>query len=261
MLLAGACASPELLDRLRNEAEAVARMQHPHVVQIFEVTEHDGLTCLVLEYVDGGTLAQKIGGTPQPVNEGARLIETLARTIHQAHVQGIVHRDLKPANVLLTADGIPKITDFGLAKLLVGGVSLTATGETLGTPSYIAPEQIDARSSVGPPADVYALGTILYELLTGRPPFRGESSQETIRQVIFDEPVTTVPAPAAATPRPGDNLPEMPGEGPTAPLSLGRGPRRRVAAVSRRKADSKPARSARRAGSGAGAGATRRPQA
>ena len=190
MLLAGACASPELLDRLRNEAEAVARMQHPHVVQIFEVTEHDGLTCLVLEYVDGGTLAQKLGGAPQPVNEGARLVETLARTIHQAHVQGIVHRDLKPANVLMTADGIPKITDFGLAKLLVGGVSLTATGETLGTPSYIAPEQIDARSSVGPPADVYALGTILYELLTGRPPFRGESSQETIRQVIFDEPVT-----------------------------------------------------------------------
>ena len=158
MLLAGACASPELLDRLRNEAEAVARMQHPHVVQIFEVTEHDGLTCLVLEYVAGGTLAQKIGGAPQSVNEGARLIETLARTIHQAHVQGIIHRDLKPANVLLTADGIPKITDFGLAKLSVGGVSLTATGETLGTPSYIAPEQIDAHSPVGPQADVYALG-------------------------------------------------------------------------------------------------------
>ena len=190
MLLAGARASPELLDRLRNEAEAVARMQHPHVVQIFEVTEHDGLPCLVLEYVDGGTLAQKIGGTPQPVKEGARLIETLARTIHQAHLQGIVHRDLKPANVLLTADDIPKITDFGLAKLLVGGVSLTATGETLGTPSYIAPEQVDARSPVGAPADVYALGTILYELLTGRPPFRGESTQETIRQVMFDEPVT-----------------------------------------------------------------------
>ena len=189
LLLAGACASPELLDRLRNEAEAVARMQHPHVVQIFEVTEHDGLTCLVLEYVAGGTLAQKIGGTPQSVNEGARLIETLASTIHQAHAQGIIHRDLKPANVLLTADGIPKITDFGLAKLSVGGVSLTATGETLGTPSYIAPEQIDARSPVGPQADVYALGAILYELLTGRPPFRGESSQETIRQVIFDEPI------------------------------------------------------------------------
>jgi eukaryotic-like serine/threonine-protein kinase len=190
MLLAGARASPELLDRLRNEAEAVARMQHPHVVQIFEVTEYDGLPCLVLEYVDGGTLAQKIGGTPQPVKEAARLIETLARTIHEAHLQGIVHRDLKPANVLLTADGTPKITDFGLAKLLVGGVSLTATGETLGTPSYIAPEQVDARSPVGPPADVYALGTMLYELLTGRPPFRGESTQETIRQVMFDEPVT-----------------------------------------------------------------------
>jgi eukaryotic-like serine/threonine-protein kinase len=189
MLLAGACASPELLDRLRNEAEAVARMQHPHVVQIFEVTEHDGLTCLVLEYVAGGTLAQKIGGTPQPVNEGARLIETLARTMHQAHAQGIIHRDLKPANVLLSADGTPKITDFGLAKLSEGGLSLTATGETLGTPSYIAPEQIDARSSVGPQADVYALGAILYELLTGRPPFRGESTQETIRQVIFDEPI------------------------------------------------------------------------
>jgi eukaryotic-like serine/threonine-protein kinase len=189
MLLAGAGASPELLDRLRNEAEAVARMQHPHVVQIFEVTEHDGLPCLVLEYVDGGTLAQKIGGTPQPVKEGARLIEVLAHAIHQMHLQGIIHRDLKPANVLLTADGRPKITDFGLAKLLVGGVSLTATGETLGTPSNIAPEQIDARSPVGPSADVYALGTILYELLTGRPPFRGESPQETIRQVMSDDPV------------------------------------------------------------------------
>ena len=192
-------------------------MQHPHVVQIFEVTERDGLTFLVLEYIDGGTLAQKIGGTPQPVNEGARLIETLARTIHQAHLRGIVHRDLKPANVLLTADGIPKITDFGLAKLTVGGVSLTATGETLGTPSYIAPEQVDARSSVGPSADVYALGTILYELLTGRPPFRGVSSQETIRQVIFDEPVV-----------PSRLRPQLPGDLETICLKcLEKEPRRR----------------------------------
>ncbi|HZT81907.1 MAG TPA: protein kinase, partial [Gemmataceae bacterium] len=215
MILAGAHAGREERARFRAEAEAVARLQHPNIVQVFEVGEQDGRPFLALEYVAGGSLAQQLTGAPLPARAAAGLVETLARAMHYAHERGIVHRDLKPANVLLAsggrlagggrkppdagdasgglrpplADCTPKITDFGLAKR-TDGAGQTQTGAVLGTPSYMAPEQADGRArEVGPAADVYALGAILYECLTGRPPFRGESALATLEQVRRQEPV------------------------------------------------------------------------
>jgi serine/threonine-protein kinase len=190
MILAGAHAAPATLARFRTEAEAAARLQHPHIVPIFEVGEHAGMPFAVLELVDGGTLAARLTGTPMPVRQAAELAATLARALDHAHHRGVIHRDLKPGNILLTTDGTPKVADFGLAKLIVGGgASPTQTGEVLGTPSYMAPEQAGSQSGIGPAADLYALGAILYELLTGRPPFKAETPQETIRQVVSAEPV------------------------------------------------------------------------
>jgi serine/threonine-protein kinase len=191
MVHAGAQASPAILARFRVEAEAVARLRHPNLVQIHGVGEQAGAPYLVLELVEGRNLAHRLAGTPQSLAWAAGLVETLARAIHAAHEQGVVHRDLTPANVLLTAEGIPKITDFGLAKLVIGGGELrTQTGELLGTPSYMAPEQAASRHhAIGVATDVYALGTILYELLTGRPPFKADSPVETLRQVLSDEPL------------------------------------------------------------------------
>jgi tetratricopeptide (TPR) repeat protein len=190
MILAGAHAAPEQLDRFRTEAEAAARLQHPNIVQIYEVGEHDGRHYLALEFLEGGSLAHKLHGLPQPGPDAARLVEVLARAVHFAHERGIVHRDLKPANVLLADGGQPKIADFGLAKLLDGGTEHTDSGAVLGTAGYMAPEQAGGRSrEVGPLADVYSLGAILYELLTGRPPFVGQNFFETLVQVRGATPV------------------------------------------------------------------------
>ena len=191
MILAGEHAGPEALARFEVEAEAVARLQHPHIVQVHAVGEHAGRPYVVLEYVDGGSLERRLTGAPQPARWAAELVETLAQAMHYAHGQGIVHRDLKPANVLLTADGTPKVTDFGLAKLLAGAAGVnTQSGAVLGTPSYMAPEQAGGKSKeIGPATDVYALGAILYELLTGRPPFRGETPLDTLHQVQGVDPV------------------------------------------------------------------------
>ena len=190
MILGGAHAGAAALARFRAEAEAVARLQHPNIVQVHEVGERGGRPFFSLEYVEGGSLDKKLAGTPLPPREAAALMEQLARAMHSVHEQGIVHRDLKPANVLLTANGTPKITDFGLAKDLGGESGQTASGAIMGTPSYMAPEQAAGEvKHIGPLSDVYALGAILYEMLTGRPPFRGATVMETLLQVRDDEPV------------------------------------------------------------------------
>jgi eukaryotic-like serine/threonine-protein kinase len=176
-------ADREHSQRLLAEARAVAHLHHPNIVQVHDVGEHAGQPFFSLEYVDGGNLAQRINGQPQPTRQAAALLESLARAMDYAHCQGIVHRDLKPANVMLTAQGMPKITDFGLAKR-VQEAGNTKTGAILGTPSYMAPEQAGGKTDVGPAADIYALGAILYELLTGRPPFRGDTAMLTLLQVL-----------------------------------------------------------------------------
>jgi WD40 repeat protein/serine/threonine protein kinase len=210
MILAGAQADPSQMARFRAEAEAVARLQHPCIVQIYEISEHDGCPYFSLEYVDGGTLAQKLTGAAQPPRLAAQFVRLLALAMHSAHQKGIIHRDLKPGNILLATlsehvsspdsfhaevqaafrlYGVPKITDFGLAKHL-DIQSQTRTGAIIGTPSYMAPEQAEGRAhAIGPATDVYGLGAILYEMLTGRPPFTGESSLTTIRQLLTQDPL------------------------------------------------------------------------
>ncbi len=213
MVLSGAHAGSVELGRFRAEAEAVARLQHPSIVQIYEVGEHEGRPYCALEYVSGGSLAQRIGGKPLPAAAAASLVAALAEGIQHAHDHGIVHRDLKPANVLLqepaagkthsghstvqspgsgllAADSCPKITDFGLAKTLDNPDGPTKTGSVLGTPSYMAPEQALGRNrTIGPPTDIYALGAILYECLTGQPPFKAETSLDTMLLVASQDPV------------------------------------------------------------------------
>jgi serine/threonine-protein kinase len=206
MILAGGHAGAQQIARFRAEAEAVARLRHPNIVQIHEIGEADGHPFFCLEYVDGGTLATALHGMPQPADQSAALVRVLARAVEAAHHSNLVHRDLKPANILLQTDDhggekdeaflpplssfVPKITDFGLAKQLDTDSGHTQSGSILGTPSYMAPEQAAGHAhAVGTAADVYALGAILYEMLTGRPPFRGASMLDTLEQVRSQEPV------------------------------------------------------------------------
>jgi len=194
--------------RFTAEAQAAARLSHPNIIQVYEVGDHNGRPFLALEYVDGGTLAAKLTGTPFPPRPAAALVETLAGAVGAAHVHGVVHRDLKPANVLLSSKfQVPrskfesnlepgtwnlelKVADFGLARRIDMDSGQTRSGMILGTPDYMAPEQAAGRNKeVGPPADVYALGAILYELLTGRPPFKGVGMLETLEQVRSMDPV------------------------------------------------------------------------
>jgi mono/diheme cytochrome c family protein len=196
-MIAGGRLSPRIVTRFRLEGEAAARLQHPNFVQVFEVGQVNGRPFLAMEYVAGGSLAEMLARQPSSARRAAELLETLARAVSAAHERGIVHRDLKPSNVMLTADGIPKIADFGLAKRLDVDADHTHTGEILGTPSYMAPEQAEGRKDqIGPATDVYALGTILYELLTGRPPFQGTSPLDSLRLVVAAEPL----APSRLTP-------------------------------------------------------------
>jgi WD40 repeat protein len=190
MILAGNHADVEAIARFRAEAEAVARLQHPNVVQIHHTGIAAGLPFFELEYVAGGSLDRRLDGTPWPARRAAELVEALARGVAEAHRLGIVHRDLKPGNVLLAEDGTPKIADFGLAKSLAGNSGLTQSGAIMGSPDYMAPEQAEGKTrEVGPLADVYALGAILYELLTGRVPFRGATILDTLHQARTTEPV------------------------------------------------------------------------
>jgi YD repeat-containing protein len=213
MILAGAHAGPEERVRFLAEAQAVAAVKHPGIVQIYDLGTHASLPYFALEFCPGGSLADRLG-KPLPPAEAARLVEQLARAIHAAHQAGIIHRDLKPANVLLAgsegerrgvsppvqasdrlpdaaplAHFAPRITDFGLARRVEGGSGLTQTGAVMGTPSYMAPEQAQGKKEIGPAADVYALGAILYECLTGRPPFQGNDVLDTLQQVCSDDPL------------------------------------------------------------------------
>lgn len=186
----GRFATSHQRERFRSEARAVARLRHPNIIAIHAIGEHDGQPYLTLEFAEGGSLAHRLAEHPMPTAEAAALIATLARAVHAAHVAGVVHRDLKPSNILLSADGVPKVGDFGLAKLMDGDAGRTITGQVLGSPSFMAPEQAEGQSRhVGPAADVYALGSILYQALTGRPPFLGESQLETLKLVVSNEVV------------------------------------------------------------------------
>jgi serine/threonine protein kinase len=241
LIRAGDDCGPQELARFRIEATAAAQLQHPNIVQVYEVGEEDGRPYLSLEWVDGGSLEQRLAGAPQPARDAAALVERLARAVQHAHERGVIHRDLKPGNILLVSGEVvrggvvrgelsetsphpspltphpslltthqPKITDFGLARRWPIGETKhemhdgpTQTGAILGTPGYMAPEQAGGRSrEVGPAADIYALGAILYALLTGRPPFRGVSVLETLEQVRSQEPV----APTRLQPNVGRDL-------------------------------------------------------
>ena len=190
MMLAAAHASASDLSRFRTEAEAVAGLNHPNVVPVYEVGEQGRLPFYSMEFCPRGSLVERLRENPFPPMEAASTVEALARGMSAAHARGIVHRDLKPGNVLITEDGSPKITDFGLAKRLDDNSSQTRTGAIIGTPSYMSPEQAAGNvKAIGVPADIYALGAILYECLTGRPPFRGASVVETLDQVRKRDPV------------------------------------------------------------------------
>jgi eukaryotic-like serine/threonine-protein kinase len=189
-LLAGAYAGPHELARFRREAEAVGALRHPHIVQIYDVGELPSGPYFTMELVEGGSLAQTLQGHPLPPQQAAELIATLASAVQFAHKIGFMHRDLKPANILMAADGKPKISDFGLARPIDAGPEFTHTGVRIGTPNYMAPEQAAGKpSAIGAAVDIYALGAILYESLTGRPPFVGESAADTERKVMHEDPI------------------------------------------------------------------------
>jgi len=192
MLLSGEHASGTELARFRAEADAVAALLHPHIVAVYDVGEHAGLPYFSMEFCPGGSLVARLEAGSITPHDAATLLLKLGRGVATAHAAGIVHRDLKPGNVLFTADGEPKVSDFGLAKQL-GRVGAragepTASGTVLGTPTYMAPEQASSSRAVGPPADVYSLGAILYELLTGRPPLQGATTYDTLLLVLTEDP-------------------------------------------------------------------------
>ncbi len=190
IVLAGAHAAWSEHSRLRAEAETIACMKHPNIVPIYEIGEQNSLAYLALELVEGGSLAESLAKRPMASRQAAEMAEILAKTMGYVHERGVLHRDLKPANVLLTIDGVPEITDFGLAKWLDVPSKDSRSGVVVGTPGYMAPEQARGQTGlVGPATDVYALGAILYEMLTGRPPFHAARTQETVQQLLTEDPV------------------------------------------------------------------------
>ena len=190
MIRAGALAGEDELRRFQNEAEAVARLDHPHIVPIYEVGEHDGKRYFSMKLIGGPCLSRTLSSYAANPQNAAKLMVTIAEAVHHAHQRGILHRDLKPSNILLDEQGQPHVTDFGLAKQVEGDGSLTESGAVLGTPAYMAPEQAaGSKRLVTTLSDVYGLGAILYALLTGKPPFGGDSVMETLDQVRQQQPV------------------------------------------------------------------------
>ena len=190
MMLAGQFAQPEFVQRFRAEAEAIAQLQHPNIVAIHEVGEREGQPYFSMDFVPGRTLADIVREGPLPAQRAATYLKAISAAVHYAHQQGILHRDLKPSNVLIDANDQPRITDFGLAKRLTGDSELTLTGQVLGSPNYLSPEQAAGRQAeVGRASDVYALGAMLYHLVTGRPPFQADALTTLLGQVMETEPV------------------------------------------------------------------------
>ena len=190
MIRAGALAGEEELRRFQNEAEAVARLDHPHIVPIYEVGEHDGKRYFSMKLIGGPCLSRTLSSYTANPQNAAKLMVTIAEAVHHAHQRGILHRDLKPSNILLDEQGQPHVSDFGLAKQVEGDGSLTESGAVLGTPAYMAPEQAaGSKRLVTTLSDVYGLGAVLYALLTGKPPFGGDSVMETLDQVRQQPPV------------------------------------------------------------------------
>ncbi|HMO65426.1 MAG TPA: serine/threonine-protein kinase, partial [Verrucomicrobiota bacterium] len=190
VILAGRFASREMALRFRAEAEAAAQLRHPHIVAIHQTGEHEGQPFFSMDYVPGGNLATLVRGGPLPPRRAVELVRAIAGAVHYAHERGILHRDLKPSNILLDEDGRPVITDFGLARRVEKDSFLTVTGQVLGSPNFMPPEQAGAKLKAGRHSDVYALGGILFYLLTGRPPFLAETVPETLQQVLQHEPVS-----------------------------------------------------------------------
>ncbi len=189
MLLGGRFASPDALKRFQREVEAAAALEHPHIVPIYEFGEAEGVQYYTMKFLEGGSLAQKREDLGSDPRSAAVILETIARAVHHAHQRGVLHRDLKPANILIDGDGEPQVSDFGLALFLSRESSLTGSGDALGTPSYMAPEQAAGRrKEISTATDVYSLGAILYKLLTGEPPIQADTSLETLRRVIETEP-------------------------------------------------------------------------
>ena len=190
MVLAGQLATKADHDRFHAEAQAAALLDHPNIVPVFEVGDYEGQHYFSMGYVDGQSLTARLAEGPLPPKEAVELVATVAEAVEYAHRLGVIHRDIKPSNILIDSSGRPRVTDFGLAKRIDSGSDLTATGQILGTPSYMPPEQAAGQvKAVGPAADVYALGATLYAALTGRPPFQSATPLETLKQVIEREPV------------------------------------------------------------------------
>ena len=185
----GQWASKVHLKRFRLEAEAAARLEHPGIVPIHEVGERDGSCYFSMKFIEGGQLDEVVRRTPMSIRQAVELIAKVARTVHYAHEHGILHRDIKPGNILLDAKGEPHLTDFGLARLVESESSVTQTLDVLGTPSYMAPEQaVGNNAAISSVTDVYGLGAVLYQLLTGQPPFAGGATYETIKLLLDTEP-------------------------------------------------------------------------
>jgi serine/threonine protein kinase len=189
MLLAGSFADANLRARFLLEAESVAALEHPHIVKVFAFGESGGHPYLAMEYAPNGALSERVPAGGLPAREAAQVVAKLAGAVAHAHSRGVVHRDIKPQNVLIGADNEPRLTDFGLAKVGRADHKLSVTGQVLGTPAYMAPEQAAGKiNEVGTAADVYALGAVLYDLCTGRPPFQGDSIAVTLQKVLTEEP-------------------------------------------------------------------------